>query len=170
MAEGQAVKILFLDVDGVLNTASAFERPSLHPDKLARLLAIVVETGCDVVLSSSWRAYLDSKDDLRRAMRRAGFEGGKMWIAQTPTRKDAPLKTRRAAEIAAWLARTELSVAAWVALDDDVGLSSAAQLEGHVVQVNGAVGLTDADVALAIALLLAPPLAKDCTPPPSAPL
>lgn len=43
--------ILFLDVDGVLNT-----RPgSLDSDKLDLVRWIVTQTGCRIVLSSSWR-------------------------------------------------------------------------------------------------------------------
>lgn len=43
--------ILFLDVDGVLNA-----RPgSLDRDKLDLVLSLVAETGCQIVLTSSWR-------------------------------------------------------------------------------------------------------------------
>lgn len=49
--ESEHAPLLFLDVDGVLNT-----RPgSLDADKLDLVRRLVAETGCLQVLSSSWR-------------------------------------------------------------------------------------------------------------------
>lgn len=54
------MKILFLDVDGVLNT-----RPgSLDEDKLGLLKGILDQTGARVVVSSSWRKYTHMMDRL----------------------------------------------------------------------------------------------------------
>ena len=46
------MKVIFLDIDGVLNTNS--DREILN-DKLKLLSELVSKTGADVVLSSSWR-------------------------------------------------------------------------------------------------------------------
>lgn len=46
------MKIIFLDIDGVLNTNSDRE---ISDDKLKLLSELVSKTGADVVLSSSWR-------------------------------------------------------------------------------------------------------------------
>lgn len=46
------MKVIFLDIDGVLNTNSDRE---ISDDKLKLLSELVSKTGADVVLSSSWR-------------------------------------------------------------------------------------------------------------------
>lgn len=46
------MKVIFLDIDGVLNTNSVRE---ISDDKLKLLSELVSKTGADVVLSSSWR-------------------------------------------------------------------------------------------------------------------
>lgn len=54
-------KILFLDVDGVLHRADACEEADMFdPACMNRLRRILEESGCAVVLSSSWR--LEEKD------------------------------------------------------------------------------------------------------------
>ena len=48
------MKVIFLDIDGVLNTNSDRE---ISNDKLKLLSELVSKTGADVVLSSSWRNW-----------------------------------------------------------------------------------------------------------------
>ena len=48
------MKVIFLDIDGVLNTNSDRE---ISTDKLKLLSELVSKTGADVVLSSSWRNW-----------------------------------------------------------------------------------------------------------------
>lgn len=48
------MKVIFLDIDGVLNTNSNKE---ISNDKLKLLSELVSKTGADVVLSSSWRNW-----------------------------------------------------------------------------------------------------------------
>ena len=48
------MKVIFLDIDGVLNTNSDRE---ISSDKLKLLSELVSKTGADVVLSSSWRNW-----------------------------------------------------------------------------------------------------------------
>ena len=48
------MKVIFLDIDGVLNTNSDKE---ISNDKLKLLSELVSKTGADVVLSSSWRNW-----------------------------------------------------------------------------------------------------------------
>lgn len=61
--------VLFLDVDGVLNHRGCF-LPSRHGgpldhDAIKRLQDVVEETGCRVVLSSTWRKLKRHVDHLR---------------------------------------------------------------------------------------------------------
>lgn len=48
------MKVIFLDIDGVLNTNSDRE---ISDDKLKLISELVSKTGADVVLSSSWRNW-----------------------------------------------------------------------------------------------------------------
>ena len=50
-----SASVLFLDVDGVLNTAHTPN--SLMSDKIGQVRRIVQETGCKIILSSMWRRY-----------------------------------------------------------------------------------------------------------------
>ena len=70
-------KVLFLDIDGVLNSDSFFnsdyykklrqskgEQGCMHdPRKIALLSEIVKKTHCKVVMSSSWRCFYFGKND-----------------------------------------------------------------------------------------------------------
>ena len=55
-------KIIFLDIDGVLNDDGTVpERgPAVDPEMVSRLSRIVSQTGADIVLSSSWKWGFDS--------------------------------------------------------------------------------------------------------------
>lgn len=68
-------KILFLDVDGVLNSLTSGGRYALKRPCLKRLENIVKETGCEIVLSSTWR-----KDEyaLKRLKRVLAYRGIKI--------------------------------------------------------------------------------------------
>ena len=63
----QHLKILFLDIDGVCNHQKTRERQGntkfigINPVMAERVRRIIAETGCKVVLSSSWRLFPDSK-------------------------------------------------------------------------------------------------------------
>ena len=69
------MKIIFLDVDGVLNTSETFRRRRIEYektkkwnveidlDRVARLKYIINMTGAKVVLSSSWRLMGKFKDN-----------------------------------------------------------------------------------------------------------
>lgn len=57
------MKILFLDVDGVLNNTEIIQNSrrgeAIDPLRLAMIHQVVKETGSKVVISSSWRLYDD---------------------------------------------------------------------------------------------------------------
>lgn len=66
MAGHRHVPILFLDIDGVCNNQKTRERQGktkfigIKPELAERVRRIIKETGCKVVLSSSWRLFPDS--------------------------------------------------------------------------------------------------------------
>lgn len=63
-AAPRPLRLVFLDVDGVLNVSGARNTGTLCPVRLARLQSILESTRAVVVLSSSWRSF----DELRPLM------------------------------------------------------------------------------------------------------
>src|SRR6476620_9901650 len=63
-------KILFLDIDGVCNCAATVERHKgfigIDPLLMSRVSKIVADTGCLVVLSSTWRLDLEGRREVQR--------------------------------------------------------------------------------------------------------
>lgn len=71
------MKIIFLDVDGVLNTPTTIRKFGFDfvDDILVALLArIVRETGSKIVLSSTWRVDEKDKFTIKQALSRHGLE------------------------------------------------------------------------------------------------
>jgi hypothetical protein len=107
-------KLLFLDVDGVLNNLKVLGEGgnfALGCRQLSLLKLITSNTCCEIVLSSTWRLYEDHKNALRDA-----FESHlvPLWIGETP---DFGTRVRRD-EILSWLIGYE-EPAKVVILDDD---------------------------------------------------
>jgi hypothetical protein len=102
------MKLLFLDIDGVLNCKTTTERWNGLIGVDRRLAALFLEwlSGKDVgiVLSSTWRLYDDTKAQLSAV--------GLSWIGQTPK-----LRAVRGHEIAQFLNETP-GVEAYAILDD----------------------------------------------------
>jgi two-component system, cell cycle response regulator DivK len=65
-----SVKVLFLDIDGVVNNKSTKKNHqsvvNVEPVLVARVRRIVQNTGCKVVLSSSWRLFQSSRDEAEK--------------------------------------------------------------------------------------------------------
>jgi hydroxymethylpyrimidine pyrophosphatase-like HAD family hydrolase len=104
------MKIIFLDIDGVLNSGGARGYTAgthgIEPELLAIFKALVKRTGAQVVLSSSWRKSESAKAQLR--------EAGLTWIGETPNFK----YIERGEEIDAWL-RLHPKVTHYAIIDDD---------------------------------------------------
>lgn len=125
------MKIIFLDVDGVLNDLSwskqqierikqqkTHERCEINPACVARLARIVRRTGAKIVLSSTWRHLKDSDD----------AEIKRMWqyLVDSLAQQDMTildctpvLPGNRPEEIASWLLYRKAEVETFVILDDD---------------------------------------------------
>eukprot|EP01084_Bolivina_argentea_P270030 459064_1 len=66
----QNIKVLFLDVDGVVNTYSTITvDDSVDAHLIKRLGKIIETTKCKIVLSSSWRSDKEAKQTLFKHMR-----------------------------------------------------------------------------------------------------
>ena len=66
----QDIKILFLDVDGVLNTIDdCVKNVQLNKQLMGRLKTIIQKTNCKIVLSSDWRLTKKNKKELFTGLR-----------------------------------------------------------------------------------------------------
>lgn len=136
------MKVLFLDVDGVITVADGSGR--LCEDKLERLERVVMETGTQIVISSNWRHFPQLKTRLVMALHE---HGGMRVIGCTPDHGERVHGDAvRPEEILAWLKswRGE-PIDAWCAVDDRPLLTErgGAGLEGHFVEVDEMEGLTE---------------------------
>lgn len=131
------MKIIFLDVDGVLNSADYFDRVrenrdrclfdieekelnhELNEDKIILLKEIVDKTGAQLVLSSTWRELFGDKeafapkDPMYVFLEETLAKYGLKIMSQTPY-----LNFNRPAEIKAWL-DNRVDDVVFVSLDDD---------------------------------------------------
>lgn len=114
-------KILFLDMDGVILSGRELRRTKnnsyVPPGAVALLNQVVERTGCQVVMSSTWR-YL--KPDVRGLLRDAGFTGEFHEDWKTPDNGAVGViwaADRRGGEIADWLSRNPVD--AYAIIDDD---------------------------------------------------
>ena len=147
--------IIFLDVDGVLNSQAS--RESMGNDLpsakcLAHLAHLVNETDSALVLSSTWRFEADDVVVLEDALQQIGI--GPIFGA-TPYWGAVDVASR-GAEIQRWLQDSApASVVAWLALDDmDLpGWCPTAVDAEHFQLTQDAIGLTGANVDEAIVKL-----------------
>lgn len=115
------MKVIFLDIDGVLNDQMwlhLFMDTEIDKTRVARLAEIVKATGAVIVLSSSWRVLPDELDEtdiwVWKQLVDALHEYDMFIYDRTPViSMDRPL------EIKTWLDQHKGQVEAFVSLDDD---------------------------------------------------
>jgi hypothetical protein len=149
------MKIIFLDIDGVLNSGDyirwcdgAFDDPLNQIDSSAvvKLNRITVATGAKIVVSSTWRLAFRHQPDPLRLLKNclACYNITGEVIGMTGV-EDGGRKN----EIQAWL-DVNPEVDKYIIIDDDViGAHS-----GHVIKTSFETGLQDSDVEVAIKLLV----------------
>ncbi len=162
------MKIVFLDVDGVLNSERFFTRTQprrwgldhLDPVAVERAQRIVAATGARVVISSTWRLVYPL-DELREMLAAKGLRAPV--LDRTPERAGVLADGLvRASEIASWLdanaARAQRgeadAVERFVILDDLDGFGS---LDRFLVRTRFEEGLEEAHVGRAVSLLASTP-------------
>ncbi|MBR6780227.1 MAG: hypothetical protein IKM24_04335 [Clostridia bacterium] len=149
------MKVIFLDIDGVLN-GPRYVRSCGHfgvvidPARLHLLKQITDVTGAVIVLATSWREHWNPDanlcDDAGRDINAIFSEVGLSVFGKTPK-----LQTGRTDEICAWLDANP-QVKNFVVLDD--AFMQAAQLDGHIVRTsNLRGGLDERNVIEAIRIL-----------------
>jgi hypothetical protein len=147
------MKVIFLDMDGVLNNRKSLTAAAnnaifptgnatfhtVDPDCVNRLRKLVEATDAKIVVSSTWRMFMD---EVYRAFNWCDW-------------KDVPIIGRtgkfgaRGAEIDAWL-KSNPEVTQYVILDDD---SFDIHQKTHFVKTEHELGLTDDDCTAAQIIL-----------------
>lgn len=174
------MKVLFLDIDGVLNSENWFayriycvknnmvnilmnfvdtddrnikhKLTMLDDRAIANLNRIVEETGCKVVLSSSWRSSIESENIFtQNLLKLKGFKYE--FYDVTPRLWFSDFSIRRGEEIKFWLDKEseKHGIESFVILDDDSDMLP--EQMNNFIHVDGQVGLTDRDVLTAIEIL-----------------
>jgi HAD domain in Swiss Army Knife RNA repair proteins len=157
------VKIIFLDIDGVLNNskflrqnpgAKAGTGQQLDPRAIALLDRLVAATGAKIVISSTWR-HSSSPGQIDQMLKDHGFQHTDSILDRTPVGEN-----NRGQEVQEWLQldveRIYINpkhepVQDYVILDDTDEFLP--EQRPHFVHVNPQTGLTQRDVEEAIAIL-----------------
>jgi len=134
------MKIIFLDIDGVLNSVNSFkyqhrrniqdyDEPFPHYVKILNL--ILRKTDAEIVLSSTWRIH--GLDYMNKLFEQCGII--KQIFSMTPR-----LHIKRGLEIQRWLDdHKDLEIESFVIIDDD---SDMEHLMDHLVKTDNKTGLT----------------------------
>lgn len=166
------MKLLFLDIDGVLNNHD-FDHFAMcgriHYDKIILLNQILDATKAKVILTSAWRYIIHRNESTLVGMdwllRSHGMRSGHLLditrldtMVERPARgydgkpESWPQTNERGNQISDYLKSSSIRIASYVALDDlDLGISEA----GHpFVQTDATVGLTYKEVSQCIEHLM----------------
>jgi len=129
------MKVIFLDVDGVLNTIRSvgiFGSGYLCEKSIMLIRHIVDQTDAKIVLSSTWRKYPESKEQLDQALK-----NHELFIYDFTPIISLDFPTPRNEEIKLWLEANPVNN--FAILDDD----PRAKIEGHFFRVNEDTGITE---------------------------
>lgn len=142
-----ARRVVFLDIDGVLNTIFSWgKRPhaaALEPERVARINALCAATGAVIVVTSTWRLVFDM-DGLRQLLTGAGLTAPIVDV--TPCLDTG----HRCDEIRFWVNSQPEPPDSYVIFDDD----ETAGIEGHFVWIARSRGVEDWHVDRARKLLM----------------
>jgi len=168
-------KILFLDIDGVLNTERQHDRCvnegiapidgfgyAFDPEAVANLKRIVEHTGADIVISSSWKVW--GLDAMQRLWLRRDLPGqviditprtesGEMLLSVDLDFIDIPAV--KGSEIKEWLSTNGRDVTHFAILDDFPDMLP--EQQSHFVQTDPIIGVTEEDAERIIKILINKP-------------
>ncbi len=162
-------KLIFLDIDGVLNTRDWHSRMTkdtprdefgwvFDPVAVENLGHIIKETGASIVISSSWKFLGMAK--LREMWKIRNLPGTLLDITPNTVSDEVLLNANldemelgvcRGNEIKEWLSRHKGEVSNYVIIDDFDDLLP--EQENHVVLTDSLIGITEWDAEKAIRIL-----------------
>ena len=158
-------KIIFLDIDGVLNTCWWDRKTpvdkygyAFDPNAVANLAKIINETGADIVVSSTWKFM--GLPQMLDMWKERGLPG--KIIDMTPNTvsdevllvvdlEQMELTPIRGMEVQEWLNTKGKKVSHYVILDDMDNMLP--EQQSHFVQTNPEVGIIEDDANKAIVIL-----------------
>ncbi len=154
------MKILFLDIDGVLNSREYDrkrnwnEQTDIDETRLPLVKEIVDRTGADIVLISTWRSHWNGEESLcdedGKYINRLFAKYGLSIYDKTP---DLGLLSKRKDEVKAWLAEHAGEIERFAILDDYCfGWDDLSDFYVHTDPDYG-LGLEEEHVAKAVSLL-----------------
>lgn len=160
------MKIIFLDIDGVLNSWDYWYRVpkeeranegtagSFDDEAVERLNQVIEETGAVVCISSTWRMMFSS-GDIEQFLRKRGFRGTVVGATPSLTEylKDetGSVLIHRGYEIQNWLDALGDNVESYVIFDDDSDMIPS-QMKSYV-RCYTAHGLRESQVMKSIRIL-----------------
>jgi hypothetical protein len=136
------MKLIFLDIDGVLNKKDS-QLPDvclIEENPLSLLSDLIRKSGAEIILTSSWRLTTD--EPWREPLLRGGAS-----VAGQTARLNGNNRRR---EIELYL-ESHAPVESFVILDDQAGRWG--KLKNNCVHINPKIGLTEANVAQALKIL-----------------
>lgn len=151
------MKVIFLDIDGVLNTEAYRENPDVDyfdapvsEIHMCLLEYLVKQTDAKIVLSSTWREYWDNNETqsdlfgvyINRLFEKYGLE----IFNKTPELRD------RDDEITEWLRLHEGQIENYVIIDD-FDFEWSEENEKHLIKTKDETGLDEETVVRAIRVL-----------------
>ncbi len=162
-------KVIFLDIDGVLNTQDWHSRMTkdtpkdefgwvFDPVAVANLAHIIDKTGAVIVISSSWKFLGMTK--LKEMWKIRNLPGTLLDITPNTVSDEILLNANldevelgvcRGNEIKEWLSRHKGEVSNYVIIDDFDDLLP--EQESHVVLTDTLIGITEWDAEKAIRIL-----------------
>ena len=162
-------KVIFLDIDGVLNTKWWYTQMdrntpkdkygyAFDPRSVANLKKILDETGAEIVISSSWKSFGIS--ELEDMWQDRGLPGKLIGITPNSVSDEMLLNADldhmelfhiRGMEIKEWLDKHGKKVSHYVIIDDMDNFLP--EQISHFVQTDPEVGISEDDVDKAVRLL-----------------
>lgn len=155
------MKVIFLDIDGVVNCSDTKERsPSkaigVEQSKIALVKQIIEATGAKLILSSTWRigwfyeetGSHDRDEQDWHYLRDEFFKQGLWFFDYTPLDKSR----HRGTEIQTWLDKWEDEIDSYIVIDDSM-YDIWEMHEGHLIETSFGYGIQDEHVKQAIELL-----------------
>lgn len=153
------MKVIFLDIDGVLNFNGCRDKIGgiyfVNDDKINLLKEIIERTGAKVVLSSTWRIGWFDRDDGKETIHAIDFtklekklkDNGITFLSRTPITNDG----YRGEEIRKWLERWNgEKIDRFIIIDDD---SDMKPYMDRLIQTSFNQGLQPNNVKKAVKLL-----------------
>ena len=162
-------KVIFLDIDGVLNTKWWYTQMdrntpkdkygyAFDPRSVANLKKILDETGADIVISSSWKSF--GLSELEEMWQERGLPGKLIGITPNSVSDEMLLNADldhmelfhiRGMEIKEWLDKHGKNVSHYVIIDDMDNMLQ--EQQPHFVWIDPEVGITEGNAVQAIMVL-----------------